>query len=102
METIEEVEQACAGVETLAQSLMDGPTAELACQLRKLCRRLRDQMVGMEFSDVAGQLASIIEASKSYGKAKADPAKAKVACYAAVVRLRKAVALHRLRAAADG
>jgi hypothetical protein len=100
--TLEEVERGCAEVEGLAESLMREPGLEIACALRALCRRLRDRMVGTEFGDVAHQLASIIEASRSYGRSKTEPAKAKVACYAAILRLRKAIALHRPRAAADG
>jgi hypothetical protein len=102
MITMQEVERGCAEVERLAESLMREPGLAIACALRALCRRLRDQMVATEFGDMARQLASIIEASRSYGRAKTDPAKAKVACYAAVLRLRKAVELHRRRAVADG
>jgi hypothetical protein len=99
MITLEEVERGCAEVEGLTQSLMREPGLDIACTLRAVCRRLCREMVGTEFGDVAHQLASICEASKLYGRSKIDPAKAKVACYAAVLRLRKAVDLHRPREA---
>jgi hypothetical protein len=100
--TFEEVERGCAEVEGLAESLMSEPGLEIACALRALCRRLSGRMVGTKYGDVAKHLASVCGASTCYGKAKVGPAKAKVAVYAAVLRLRKAVALHRSRAAAYG